>query len=766
MNCQSIKEDCEVVGISFEDIDSLTVRDVISAYRKKALKVHPDKVQETDKENANEEFKILNNSYERLLKFFVEKVKKDRENEEVSEEEKFMEENFKSFNFPSENDGSFTVEIQHAQADAWQESLIKTYGEPTVHKNSKGTVGDVYWQFKFSVEEKVTNITLHIYNKPLNKKPSKLLIQSGCKSLVCIYVFSELPRIYKSVGAQIAIIEDNKTNRSLVKCDQCKFKTTLTGMKMHLKKAHSRARSKKTKENVITEKTTIEIEEQFKCGNSECDYTTNSKAVLKQHMDAIHLVPWNLRTRSVSCKKCGIKIKEGEMDNHMKSEHEENIEMAEIIDVECGGELDTSTSRVEERDCPTPIPESIYICGECNSGIGSKEDIEIHMKRHYMKETPMEERVRYLEAELRAEKEQHKHHIDTLEDTLNEIRICEQKIKDLDDMKAIQDKEIERLKIELNEKDKVITKLKNKHSEEVNELKKQQILTTENLRSTVLEKEVLRENDRVLLNTFDIMKEYIEQMKEQYSKNDSVGLSMPQKCAQCKFVAPSQSVMAEHMETKHRPKHLSCEKCGFVENNDQNLKDHINTVHVDNENKSKEKVAFCCTLCEFVTYQENSLTEHIKSTHETKCKSCDFYFENNEDMTLHIRSSHIAIKCKRCDYETISSNEMKEHESPQHMKERLYVCEICCFDSIIKENFEAHVESKHRGDSRNKSNPCINWNQGYCPFGMECNFRHEEIPACKYQERCKNSRCSYYHFNTSWNTFLGRVQTKGRHQKL
>ena len=91
MNHQSIEEDCEIVGISFKDIDSLTVKDVISAYRKKALKVHPDKVQEADKEKANEEFKILNNSYERLLKYFVQKVKEDRENElsegvEVSEE--------------------------------------------------------------------------------------------------------------------------------------------------------------------------------------------------------------------------------------------------------------------------------------------------------------------------------------------------------------------------------------------------------------------------------------------------------------------------------------------------------------------------------------------------------------------------------------------------------------------------------------------------------------------------------------------------------
>ena len=112
-------------------------------------------------------------------------------------------------------------------------------------------------------------------------------------------------------------------------------------------------------------------------------------------------------------------------------------------------------------------------------------------------------------------------------------------------MKKSQDKEIEKLKNEVQEKEKVITKLKKKHSEEVEELNKQKILMTENLRSTVLEREVLRENDRVLLNTFDMMKEYIEQMKEQYSKNNSVDISMPQKCSQCK------SQMSEHIVDKH-----------------------------------------------------------------------------------------------------------------------------------------------------------------------------------------------------------------------
>ena len=718
-------------------------------------------VYDSKTKRLTKEFKILNHSYERLLKYFVQKVKEDRENElsegvEVSEEEKFTEENFKNFNFPSENNGSFTIEIQHSQADAWQDSLAQIYGNPTVHKNSKGTVGDVFWQFKFSVEDKETNITLHIYNKPLNKKASKLLIQSGCKSLVCIYVFSELPRIYKSVCTKTVYIEDKKPNRDLVKCVQCKVKASLTGMKMHLKKVHSR--SKKTTKNLITDKTGVDNEAQFYCEISDCNYTTNSQTVLKQHTDALHVISRKLRTRSVSCKKCGMRIKEGEMDKHMKSVHEEKSEVTEIIELEFSDDLNESTSRVEERYCPTPIPESIFICGECNTGVWSQEDVEIHMRGHYNNDRPVEERIKYLEAELRAEKEQHNHHIETLEDTLNQIRNCEQRIKDLEEMKKSQDKEIEKLKNEVQEKEKVITKLKKKHSEEVEELNKQKILMTENLRSTVLEREVLRENDRVLLNTFDMMKEYIEQMKEQYSKNNSVDISMPQKCSQCKYVTKSQKEMSEHIVNKHRQKVLSCEICDHIEYKEDDLKTHMETAHTDKQ----ETAVHCCALCEFVTKGEKSLTEHIKSNHEIKCKVCDFISESSEHLKIHVESVHSVIKCRRCTYETLSSTEMKEHESPKHMKETLYECGVCQYDSIIKEKFEAHMETKHK----KKSQPCINWNKGHCPFGKECNFSHEEIPACRFQERCENPQCSFYHFNTSWNTFLGKAQTKGRHQKL
>ena len=361
----------------------------------------------------------------------------------------------------------------------------------------------------------------------------------------------------------------------------------------------------------------------------------------------------------------------------------------------------------------------MFICGECNTVITKEADVQVHMRIYHTQERSPEGRIRYLEAELKAEKEQHKHHVDTLEDTLKQINDCEQRIKDLEDMRKSQDIEIERLRNELDEntlkkeilllknmveeKDKAIIKLDDKHSEEVRQLKKQQMQTTENLRSTVLEREVLRENDRILLNTFDMMKQYIEQMKDQYSRNSAVDVV---KCEKCGYTAQSPTEIAEHMKIKHTEKYFSCGRC------------------------------------EFKTETEKSLAEHIKWIHETP--------------TL--------VKCSRCPFESESSDDLKEHEKREHVQETLYECDKCQFDSMIRVNFEAHM-NKHKLKTENLNKSCIKWNQGYCPYGTQCNFSHEEIPACRYQESCKNDRCPFYHFNTSWNTFLGRVPTRGRQQK-
>ena len=94
-------------------------------------------------------------------------------------------------------------------------------------------------------------------------------------------------------------------------------------------------------------------------------------------------------------------------------------------------------------------------------------------------------------------------------------------------------------------------------------------------------------------------------------------------------------------------------------------------------------------------------------------------------------------------------------------------------------NLKEHTKNKHqqrndqprdRINSQNnnknfKKLPCIYWNHGKCAKEF-CQFAHIEIPACDFQDMCRNPGCTFYHFNKSLNTFLGRRQvgTQRRNQ--
>ena len=76
------------------------------------------------------------------------------------------------------------------------------------------------------------------------------------------------------------------------------------------------------------------------------------------------------------------------------------------------------------------------------------------------------------------------------------------------------------------------------------------MLTSEKLRSTVLERENLREKDRILLNTFDMMTKYMDQIKESVGRNATVD-KLPE-CEKCNFRSASMGELNEHKEKHHR----------------------------------------------------------------------------------------------------------------------------------------------------------------------------------------------------------------------
>ena len=174
-----------------EDVTRVTLKYVNAKFRKLAKILHPDKA--SDKTTAA--FQKVLRSCEILRDYLKRNDNEDnRKTDAVHEDDfQFFEDNFDKFNFPFENNGSFTVIIEDYLADTWQDCMEKILGEPKVRINDKGTECDRLWKQMYGDIE----LTIHLYNKPKNKKPSKLMIQGGRQSMICSYVFDELPKIYK-----------------------------------------------------------------------------------------------------------------------------------------------------------------------------------------------------------------------------------------------------------------------------------------------------------------------------------------------------------------------------------------------------------------------------------------------------------------------------------------------------------------------------------------------------------------------------------------
>ena len=355
------------------DISEVTIRDINVAFRKLALKFHPDKGVESEKQKRTVAFTELRLAYEKLKKYIGEKQKHDlnddEENQEEKDEEEFFSKNFEKFNFPHENKGSFTIKIEEHLADSWQECITNLLGEP---RRNPGTECERIWK----VNHGGIDITLHIYDKPKNKKGSKLMLQGGSQAVLCSYVFKELPRIYKVVTTKIPSIPQfskkvsRKSTQLAVKCEKCNYKSTLIAMKMHMKGVHGPKPSKASKrlhnftpkiKDVKRSKTENMIL------NSEGIVDTSTlleESYLVREIPALEETPvvstMMLEMEDTSCNKCGFDGRdETELKEHLHNCHERS---SELDSDKIGGKILTE-----------------FFCNICEFITDNGESLEVHM---------------------------------------------------------------------------------------------------------------------------------------------------------------------------------------------------------------------------------------------------------------------------------------------------------------------------------------------------------------------------------------------------
>ena len=241
---QEYREDLVILEIDFDENENPSIRFVNLKFKKLALIKHPDKPGGT-----KEEFQVLINAYRRVIKYLEETDSQKANYDEANDEAHYEKEFFMRSNFPRENKTGFTVILQNDLSDEWKEILKKNHGD-----GENLPSGGIMF--------KNGNITVTLYIKPKRDRKTKVHVQSGSQDANVGYVFNDLPLLFK----QVLVLKDGKSPRieqpkllegemkkkatprkATVKCDQCRFKSSMIQMKMHIKNMHTKRATRASK---------------------------------------------------------------------------------------------------------------------------------------------------------------------------------------------------------------------------------------------------------------------------------------------------------------------------------------------------------------------------------------------------------------------------------------------------------------------------------------------------------------------------------------
>ena len=122
--------------------------------------------------------------------------------------------------------------------------------------------------------------------------------------------------------------------------------------------------------------------------------------------------------------------------------------------------------------------------------------------------------------------------------------------------------------------------------------------TAKKLRTTVLERVNLRETNRILMNTLDMLKIYDDQFKSRE-----------------KGLIDSQISCQENSVRLIEEKKHFCDECKAEVSTETELIKHINQKHINSDTE-----CVSCNLCEFVAKSIIELEDHISSHHKKVIK--------------------------------------------------------------------------------------------------------------------------------------------------
>ena len=172
------------------------------------------------------------------------------------------------------------------------------------------------------------------------------------------------------------------------------------------------------------------------------------------------------------------------------------------------------------------------------------------------------------------------------------------------------------------------------------------------------------------------------------------------KCKICSKSFKLPSVLRNHLLS--HDKKFECKVCGKKVRNGQDLKFHVNQVHVNPR-------SFKCEICEKGFFDKGNFKKHQK-THDKnrekayKCYRCNYSDDNKAHYKKHqnyhakcdakISKAKNPVKCTKCLSMFIDQVRLNIHMSAVHPKV-LFQCDLCAMYSKTKSNFEKHMRLVH-----------------------------------------------------------------------
>ena len=300
--------------MKFDNVPSM--KELNTKYRRMALEKHPDK--NNGSEASTEDYKNLLKFYKLIGEHIVDNVSDNVNNDEEESNISI----FKQFNFDQKNKYCHTIHIERKHCQFWDTVLRKTYGEP--EDKTETYNGLVFKVNEFCVEDETHSTITVTLHESIKKNTPNIHIQNKSQYVNDEYVLKELPKLYDEVRKM--------SNNGIVGVG--------AGVGAGGRTFRDRAAKQSVKEVTMAANRTSRAFQY--CKEAACRVAGfNSKKALDNHTKTAHFTSFDKR-RNISLEKI-----------------DEEIEVAEVAEVDTNGDDSEPTSNLQIRDENKQLKQSI-----------------------------------------------------------------------------------------------------------------------------------------------------------------------------------------------------------------------------------------------------------------------------------------------------------------------------------------------------------------------------------------------------------------------